>query len=173
MTVFQSDLEFAVRNGLKLENNVDVDDRRSMNAHEAHGIEMVGELVKPPFTTRRASWRLVCECAASARTTLRPNSRRLSSSRRIPIFYQAYFLPFSSQRPCRDSGSDVRLQPISPGRLRAASHCLVGGASYCDWRCCCQNRYLYSSQTLRLIHIKTRLLGGIQLRDARLGRACL
>jgi len=42
VAVLQNDLELAVRNGLKLKNIVNIDDGRSMNADESHGIETSG-----------------------------------------------------------------------------------------------------------------------------------
>jgi hypothetical protein len=41
MAVFQDEVEFAVRDGLKLKDAVNIDDGRSMNADEAHGFETI------------------------------------------------------------------------------------------------------------------------------------
>src|SRR5215467_4058133 len=46
VAVLQDHFELAVRDGLKLDDAVDVDDRRSMNSDKAHWIELVGKVVK-------------------------------------------------------------------------------------------------------------------------------
>ncbi len=46
MAVLQDEFEFAVRDGLKLKDAVNIDDGRSMNTDEAHGIETIGELIE-------------------------------------------------------------------------------------------------------------------------------
>jgi hypothetical protein len=42
VAVLQNEFELAVRNGLKLNDAVYIDDGRSMNADESHGIETSG-----------------------------------------------------------------------------------------------------------------------------------
>src|SRR5262249_3653371 len=46
VAVLQDHFELAVRDGLKLDDAVDVDDRRSMNSDKAHWIDLIGKLVK-------------------------------------------------------------------------------------------------------------------------------
>jgi hypothetical protein len=46
VAVLQDEVEFAVRDGLKLKDAVNIDNGRSMNADEAHGIETIGELIE-------------------------------------------------------------------------------------------------------------------------------
>jgi hypothetical protein len=45
VAVLENELELAVRNGLKLEDTVYVNDGGSMNADESQGIKMAGQLV--------------------------------------------------------------------------------------------------------------------------------
>ena len=67
--IFQDEFELAVRDGLELKYAVDIDDRRSMNADETHGVEAICE-----FIQERRDRGIPCLRRAGSHRRLHPRS---------------------------------------------------------------------------------------------------